>query len=259
MMPADWLAAIPIAFADAVRRKSEQLGGRGCRAEHAASRGDMPAARIMPGRHRISDPAFDLDPENERRDHVPAGKPPRLRQRQNRRRDRRSRMNDRVQMGIVEIQQVGRDRIDEGRAERIEPLRPADDRRCRGAAERRQRPQRGRDGRIIGRAERGCEEIQDRAFRFVTLRGDIRPRACRQRNLRALRRRLALDPAALSEFLDRRFSNPIPAGRGLSILILLLDRLTDNLDIRKKGRATARATNNNALALCGATGSESHG
>jgi hypothetical protein len=28
----------------------------------------------------------------------------------------------------------------------------------------------------VGRTERGGEEIQDRPFRFVTLRGDIRPR-----------------------------------------------------------------------------------
>jgi hypothetical protein len=42
---------------------------------------------------------------------------------------------------------------------------------------------------------------------------------------------------------------------------LLLDRLPDNLDIQEKGWAAARARpkNNNPLALCDATGSESHG
>ena len=84
-------------------------------------------------------------------------------------------MNDRVQMGVVEIEQVGRDRIDERRAERIEPFRPADDGGCCSAAEWRQRPQRRCDGRIISRTERGGEEVQDRPFGFVTLRGDIRP------------------------------------------------------------------------------------
>ena len=84
-------------------------------------------------------------------------------------------MNDRVQMGVVEIEQVGRDRINERRAERIEPFRPTYNRRCCGTVERRQRPQRRRDGRIIGRTERGGEEVQDRALGFVTLRGDIRP------------------------------------------------------------------------------------
>ena len=44
------------------------------------------------------------------------------------------------------------------------------------AAETGQRPQRGCDRRIMGRADRGGEEVQDRALRFVTWRGDIRPR-----------------------------------------------------------------------------------
>jgi hypothetical protein len=42
-------------------------------------------------------------------------------------------MNDRVQMRIVEIEQVGRDRVDERRTERVEPFRPADDRGGRTA------------------------------------------------------------------------------------------------------------------------------
>src|SRR3979490_3294876 len=53
----------------------------------------------------------------------------------------------------------------------------------------------------------------------------------RQRISRALHWRLALHPAARSEFLDCRFSNPIPAGPDLSIPNLMLDRLADNLDI----------------------------
>jgi len=84
-------------------------------------------------------------------------------------------MDDRVQVGIVEIEQVGRDRIDECSAERIQALRSADNGGCCSAAEWRQRPQRCCDGRIIGRTERGREEIQDRPFGFMTLRGDIRP------------------------------------------------------------------------------------
>jgi hypothetical protein len=51
-----------------------------------------------------------------------------------------------------------------------------------------------------------------------------------------LHRRPALDPAARSEFLDRRFSNPIPPGRGLSILILCL---TGQLTIRTFGKKSS--------------------
>src|SRR3982074_1405995 len=57
------------------------------------------------------------------------------------------------------------------------------------------------------------------------------PMTWRQRISRALHWRLALHPAARSEFLDCRFSNPIPAGPDLSIPNLMLDRLADNLDI----------------------------
>jgi hypothetical protein len=35
----------------------------------------------------------------------------------------------------------------------------------------------------------------------------------------------------------------------------MLDRLTDNLDIPEKGRTSRAPKNNNALALCDATGS----
>ena len=67
----------------------------------------MPAARVVSGGHRIADAAFDLDTENERRENVLPGKPSRLRQCQNRRGDRCRRMDDRVQMSIVEIEQIG--------------------------------------------------------------------------------------------------------------------------------------------------------
>ena len=85
-------------------------------------------------------------------------------------------MNDGVQMGIVEIEQIGRYRVEERRAHRIDPLGAPDHRRRGGAAERHQHAQCRGDGRVVRRAQRGREKIQDRAFRFVFLCGDIRPR-----------------------------------------------------------------------------------
>ncbi len=129
----------------------------------------------MSGRHGVADAALDLHTENECRENGLPRKSSGLRQCEHGRRDRRRRMNDRIRMGIVEIEQIGRNRVDERRGQRIEPFRTADDRGCRGPAERQQRAQRGSDGRVIRRTQRGREEVQDRAFRLMILRGNIRP------------------------------------------------------------------------------------
>src|SRR5260370_22892186 len=69
----------------------------------------------------------------------------------------------------------------------------------------------------------------------------------RQRISRALHWRLALHPAARSEFVDCRFSNHIPAGPDLSIPNLMLDRLADNLDIWGKRPGACRDQNKREL------------
>ena len=97
-------------------------------AEHAAGGGDVPTARVMPGRDGVADPAFDLGAQDEGVQHRRAGQSALFRQRQCGRRDRRGGMDHRAQMRVVIVQQVAGDRIDEGGAERIQPLRAADQR-----------------------------------------------------------------------------------------------------------------------------------
>jgi hypothetical protein len=84
-------------------------------------------------------------------------------------------MNDRIEMGVVVVEQIGRNRIDEGGTEDIQALRPADHAGCADSAERGHHPQRGEHGGIIRRSQRGCEKIQDRPLGFMTLRGNVLP------------------------------------------------------------------------------------
>ena len=118
-------------------------------------------------------------------------------------------------------------------------------------------PQRGGDGRVVRRTQRGREEIQDRALGFVTLARRHPPKTCRQRNRRKSCRRLALHLAALSEFLGPCFSRPYSGATRPVDRNLMLDRLTDNLEIRRNatGEPAARQEQQAPVA-CGATGSE---
>jgi hypothetical protein len=89
------------------------------------------------GRHRIADAALDLHPEDERRQRVAAGHCLRFGKRQYRCGDGRGGMDDRIQMSVVEIEEIGRNRVDERRAQHVEPFLSSDDCRCRGTTERR--------------------------------------------------------------------------------------------------------------------------
>jgi hypothetical protein len=129
----------------------------------------------MARRNGVADAALDFHAEDERRQHLPAGQLARFCQRKYRRRNRCRGMNDRFRMGVVEIEKIRRDGIDERRPHRIEPFGPADDGRVRRTAEWQQCPQGDRDRRIMGRAD-GCgEKIQDRPLGLMLLRRDIRP------------------------------------------------------------------------------------
>ncbi len=147
----------------AIRVEPEQPGGRRCRSEHAAGRGDVPAAGVVPGRHRQSDPAGDFAADRKRLQHVAAGAAAPLRQRQGGGGHRRGRMDDGRQMGVVVIEQVDRDRIDERRARRVHALPLADQ---DGLVRPGDRPQRARhrgDDRIARRAKGGREPVEQRA------------------------------------------------------------------------------------------------
>ena len=79
-------------------------------------------------------------------------------------------------MRVVIVQQVGGDRIDEGRAHRIQPRALAEHRRHRRAAESPHHPQRRQHRRVARRAQRAADMVEDRALGFMPQRGrDVAP------------------------------------------------------------------------------------
>ena len=100
----------------------------------------MPAARVMTGRDGVADPALDFGAQDERVQHRRPGQAALFRKREHGRGDRRGRMDDRAQMGVVVVEQVPADRVDECGAEQIEPFRAAKHGHPFGAGQRRQNP-----------------------------------------------------------------------------------------------------------------------
>src|SRR5262245_2191313 len=100
----------------------EELADCGSRAEHAARARDVPADIVMRRKHRIADPAFDFDAENQRVDEV-------------RSRDRAAfgigkqsacdwtgGVNDGTQMRVVEVKDMRAYAVDQCRMEHIKPF-----------------------------------------------------------------------------------------------------------------------------------------
>ncbi len=147
----------------AQRVEAEELARGGGGAEHSAGAADVPAALVMPWRNGVADAAFGLDAENECVQQVLARCGPLLGEGEQRRRDRRARVDHGGEVRVVEVQNVGAHRVDERGEQRVEPLAAADKRRLRRSGVRRERGERALD-----RApERAAEEIEERALGFV--------------------------------------------------------------------------------------------
>ena len=132
----------------------EQPAGRRRRAEHAAARGDVPAPRaVVRRRDRIADPARDLDADRERIEQIDAAHALQLRQRVERRHDRRGRMDHGRQMGVAEVVDIGAGRVEKRRVERVGALLAADD---RGRPLRRRWAASAAGFRRSDRCRRGC-------------------------------------------------------------------------------------------------------
>ena len=132
----------------------------------------------MAGGNRASDPAFELDAENECQQQLGAGHRPQLGEREQRRGDRRGRMDDRRNMGVAEIERIGARRVQECRAQAIHAFAAADDGGLPQMRELGEGAQ--RDLHRIGAAarERHGKEIQQRPLGFMAdgLRDVVPPR-----------------------------------------------------------------------------------
>jgi len=127
----------------------------------------VPAAPVVAGRERVADPAFHLDPEDEGVQQRRAGDRPPFGEREQAGRDRRCRMDHRAQMRVVEVEHVGAHRIEERRGERVGAFAPADDGRLRRAETIGECREQNLHRFVAAAAERGGEEIDERALGFV--------------------------------------------------------------------------------------------
>ena len=91
----------------------EELAGRRGSPEHAGAAGDMPADVVMVGIDRVADPALDIDAEHQGVDEAFARNRPIFGQGEDGGGDRPGGMDHRLQMGVVEIEHVGADAVDQ--------------------------------------------------------------------------------------------------------------------------------------------------
>ena len=116
----------PKGMDDLPARQAQQLCARHRRSEHAAGRRDVPSARIVAGRYAVADAASDLNPQNQSVENRSPRQSLGFGHRQHRGRHRRGGMNHRAQMGVVKVEEIGCGRVEETRAQNIQPLRAAD-------------------------------------------------------------------------------------------------------------------------------------
>jgi hypothetical protein len=158
-------------------RQAQEFRARGRRPEHAAGRRNVPPARIMTRRNPVADAACNFGSQDQRMENGGARKSLRFRQRQDGGRHRSGRVNDRAQMSVVKVKKIGGGRVDETRAQNIQPVRTADEARVRRAGKLAHDIHRNRNRIAAGGSERTTEKIQQRPFGFVAkIRSDLRPR-----------------------------------------------------------------------------------
>src|SRR6516165_172503 len=106
-----------------------------------------------------------------------AGQSLRFRERQDGGRYRSGRVNDRPQMRVVKVEEIGGGRVDETCAQNIKPLRTADETGLRGAGELAHDVDRNRDRLAVCSSESTSEKVQQRSFGFMAKIGaDVGPR-----------------------------------------------------------------------------------
>ena len=136
----------------------------------------------MARRDRVADAAFHFRAEDEGMQQRCAAEAMLLCERQRRWCDRRRRMDHRIQMRVVVVNQVRGDRVHERRPHRIQPLRPANHGQLRGTAELPHDRDGSGDGWVVGHAQRAAEEIEQRTLGLVPWPGiEVGPRGVRHK------------------------------------------------------------------------------
>ena len=90
-----------------------------------------------------------------------------LGERERRRRDRPGRMDDRLEVRVVEVERVRRDAVQERGARHVDALAAAEDRRLRRRRELLHGGERRVERRMARRADRAAEPVHERAMRLA--------------------------------------------------------------------------------------------
>ena len=114
----------------------------------------------MVGVDRVADPAFRLHAQHERIEKIFARNRLHLRQREDCGRHRTRGMNDRLQMRVVEIENMARHTVDEGGVHDVKSFAATQHRGLRGAGEGRERSDRNLDRLVARSADRDAGPVQ---------------------------------------------------------------------------------------------------
>ncbi len=147
--------------------EAQHLAGGDSGAEHAGGAGGVPADLLMCRRHRSGDAALRLDAQHHGVDEVAAAEFAVFRQRQQRRDNGCGRVHRRGQVGVVEVEHVRADAVQQRGVHGVEPLLAAEQAGLRRAGKR------GYGGecdlhRLMPRAADGdTHPVQQRARHFL--------------------------------------------------------------------------------------------
>src|SRR5829696_2272074 len=134
----------------------------------------MPSSVVVLGVNGVSDPTLDLNAKDERMKKFTAGHRACFSQWQQGRRDRPSRMDNRSEMGIIEIEDVRRDSVQQSRVEQIQFFAAAKNRCLPFAGKRTNGGKCAVEGRVDRAANRAAGPVQERACRLrVDMLGNV--------------------------------------------------------------------------------------
>jgi hypothetical protein len=157
----------------------EQPRAAGGRAERAGGSRDVPAAVVVLGIQRIAHAACNVDAEHQRVDHLAAARAAHLGEREHGGSDRSCRMDDRLQVRVVEVERVRGDAVHERSARHVDLVVAPQDARLSGGLEHPDRAERGFGRLVPGGADRAADPVEEGAVGFVLHR--VAPAARRMR------------------------------------------------------------------------------
>ena len=156
--------------------QSQQTRARSGRAQHAGGARDVPAAVIVVGVDAVAHAASHINAQHQGVNHLAARRPGFFGQGQHSRRDRASRVDDGLEVGVVKVKGVRTDAVDQCRTGDIDALAATGQCGLRGRLQHLHGGQ-GRFSRLVVRCAHGtAQPVQEGAVRLMVHRVAPTPR-----------------------------------------------------------------------------------